>query len=67
MKIRVNGREQNLANSATTVAELLGHLGVPTQKTAIEVNGSIVDQESFDETRLNDGDTVEIVSFVGGG
>ena len=34
---------------------------------AVERNGSIVKRGDYDKTVLQDGDTVEIVQFVGGG
>ena len=34
---------------------------------AVERNGSIVKRIDYDKTVLQDGDTVEIVQFVGGG
>ena len=34
---------------------------------AVERNGSIVKRSDYDKTVLQDGDTVEIVQFVGGG
>lgn len=34
---------------------------------AVERNGSIIKRDDYDKTVLQDGDTVEIVQFVGGG
>ena len=34
---------------------------------AVERNGSIVKRNDYDKTVLQDGDTVEIVQYVGGG
>lgn len=34
---------------------------------AVELNGEIVSKNKFEETNINDEDTLEIVSFVGGG
>lgn len=34
---------------------------------AVERNGSIIKRSHYDKTVLQDGDTVEIVQFVGGG
>ena len=41
--------------------------GYQIARVAIERNGSILPKASFAETMLEDGDTLEIVSFVGGG
>lgn len=34
---------------------------------AVECNGSIVPKTSYEEKLLEDGDSLEVVSFVGGG
>lgn len=34
---------------------------------AVEKNGEILPKSEYDTTYLNDGDKIEIVSFVGGG
>ena len=41
--------------------------GRPTERVAVEKNGEIVPRALYGKTRLEDGDRVEIVSFVGGG
>ena len=41
--------------------------GYQIARVAMERNGSILPKASFAETMLEDGDTLEIVSFVGGG
>ena len=43
--------------------------GPPTipQRIAVERNGEIVPRRTYGETVLQDGDVLEIVSFVGGG
>ena len=38
-----------------------------TEDNAVERNGDIVPKAQYDETVLKDGDSVEVVSFVGGG
>ncbi len=63
--IRVNGEERQVA--AATVAELLASLGLPTQKVAVERNLEIVPRSLYAQTRLSDGDAIEIVHFIGGG
>jgi sulfur carrier protein len=38
-----------------------------TDRVAIELNREIVSREQWPQTRLHDGDRLEIVHFVGGG
>ena len=39
----------------------------PLERIAVEINEAIVPKSQYDTVVLNDGDTVEVVSFVGGG
>ena len=66
MIVHVNGENQNLPNGLT-VAELLHMLGIHTEQVAVELNLKIVDRGEFSSSVLHDGDTVEILSFIGGG
>ena len=47
--------------------QLLDCLEVEPARVAIELNGSIVRRELWDETPVEGGATLEIVQFVGGG
>jgi thiamine biosynthesis protein ThiS len=66
MKITVNGEQRDAAGD-TTVLALLETLGLNPQGTVVERNGVIVDRSAFAETVLAEGDTLELVRFVGGG
>ncbi len=66
MQITVNGETRDVADGLT-VAGLLETLGVPRQATAVEVNRDLVPRSQHAEHALADGDTVEIVTLVGGG
>ena len=46
---------------------LLKRLEIDARRVAVEHNLAIVKRAAFDDTIVNDGDTVEIVNFVGGG
>jgi len=50
-----------------TVGEYLATTTYDKKRIAIERNGDIVPKAQYDETVLCDGDSIEIVSFVGGG
>ncbi|MGN0098317.1 MAG: sulfur carrier protein ThiS [Candidatus Methanomethylophilaceae archaeon] len=63
--VRVNGRETPL--STTNAAEFVSSLGYDMQRIAVELNGDICPRSSLESTVLRDGDSLEIVSFVGGG
>ena len=46
---------------------LLVQLGLDPSHVAVERNGEIVPRATFDATTLQAADTLEIVTFVGGG
>ena len=63
--VKINGEELNIAGK--TVAEYLRATNYDPKRIAVERNGDIVPKAQYGETVLKDGDSVEIVSFVGGG
>jgi sulfur carrier protein len=66
MRLKVNGDTIEVAKDAS-VRELLEELGIEPAGVAVEVNLSIVKKSEYMNVRLKEGDTVEIVNFVGGG
>jgi sulfur carrier protein len=64
--VLVNSKPQQLDDGAT-VAALVETLGLSLQRVAIEVNLELVTHTRWADFKLNEGDRVEIVSFVGGG
>jgi thiamine biosynthesis protein ThiS len=51
----------------TTVTQLLNQLRIVAGRVAVEINLAVIDRDAFERTTLQEGDRVEIVSFVGGG
>ena len=66
MTITVNGRLQE-AEPGATLASLMAASGVDPARTVAERNGEVVERARFGETRLAEGDRIELVRFVGGG
>lgn len=66
MTILLNGDPHELPGPLT-VAELLGRLEIDSRRVAVEHNLTIVKRAAFDETVVREGDSIEIVNFVGGG
>lgn len=64
--IRVNGEKEEYA-SVMTVMEYVTAKGYRTNRIAVERNGEIVPKNAYDNTVIQDGDSLEVVSFVGGG
>ena len=63
--VKVNGTELDIAGK--TVSEYLATSSYDPKRIAVERNGDIVFKSLYDATVLENGDSLEIVSFVGGG
>ncbi len=63
--ITLNGDTRR--TQAATIADLVRELDLVPEKVAVERNGAIVPRSTLEEAALGDGDTLEIVHFVGGG
>lgn len=61
----INGDSKQV--EVRTLAELVEKLGMKSDRVAIELNREIVSRPQWAETKLNEGDRLEIVHFVGGG
>jgi thiamine biosynthesis protein ThiS len=66
MKVTVNGNEREVAEG-TTIAQLVEQLKLKTDRIATEHNLAVIPKARYAETRLAEGDRLEIVTFVGGG
>ena len=66
IEIVVNGEPHSVPDGST-VSELLDSLGLPADRVAVEYNREILKKDRWPETRLQAGDRLEIVHFVGGG
>ena len=63
--VKINGEMQEAEGK--TLTEYLESAGYQKQRVAVERNGEIVPKAEYDRTVLADGDSIEVVSFVGGG
>jgi thiamine biosynthesis protein ThiS len=66
MQLTVNGK-QTEAVAGSTVQSLLDQLRLDCRQVVVERNQTIVPRQRFAEEHLVEGDTLEIVHFVGGG
>ena len=65
ISIIVNGESRRTASGS--IADLVRSLELDPAKVAVERNGEIVPRSTLADVPLADGDTLEIVHFVGGG
>ena len=64
--ISVNGEHRRVP-AGITIAALAAELGLAPTKVAVERNMEIVPRSTLGDVTIEDGDTFEIVTFVGGG
>ena len=69
MKLTINGREREFPElqSDSRLQHLVELLQLKADRVAVERNGDIVPRARWAEVRLEDGDKLEVVQFVGGG
>ncbi len=66
MQLVLNGKETDVADTVTIQSLLEGN-NIPPEAVVVELNGNIVPGSEFGTTRLNEGDHLEVLRFVGGG
>ena len=66
MFLTVNGEKYEHRGDGTVPA-LFAELGAMPEHTAVTVNGDLIFAKDWQIFKLNDGDTVEVLTFVGGG
>jgi sulfur carrier protein len=66
MVLRINGESREIPQ-LDSLAALVEHLDMKADRLAIELNRDIVPRDRWASTALKDGDSLEIVHFVGGG
>ena len=65
MELKVNGEIRN--TDISSLYDLITEMGLNPSRVAAELNGNIVPRAEFKNTVLKNGDSLEIVNFVGGG
>ena len=66
MVLKINGIDKNI-HSSTNLAELLLELEIVLPHCAVALNQEVVPSSKLKQTKIHDGDDVEIVHAVGGG
>lgn len=64
--VRVNGEEVNNA-SGLSLEEFLIRERYVLERIVVELNGEIMPKAQYKQTNIKDGDSLEVISFVGGG
>ena len=69
MKIKLNGEIKTIdySDEEFFLEVLIEHLDYQPQLVVVELNGVIINPQEWINTKIKDGDCLEIVTIVGGG
>ena len=69
MNIKLNGEIKaiNHSDEEFFLEGLIAHLGYKPQLVVVELNGTIINPKEWTNTKIKDGDCLEVVTIVGGG
>lgn len=66
IRVRVNGKDRDIEHGLT-VRSLLESLELKPGMVVVELNREILERDSYAAITVSEGDTLELVHFVGGG
>ena len=66
MQVTLNGEARDV-EAGTTVGALVDVITSDRSRVAVERNKKIVPRAAYDESRVEDGAVIELVTMVGGG
>jgi len=64
--LKINGQDKKIYSSSN-LAELLCELEITSPHCAVALNQEVVPSSKLDQTKIREGDNIEIVHAVGGG
>lgn len=64
--IILNGEQRKLAEELD-LESLIEHFSLPDKRIAVELNNKVIRRGEWGTVKVNDGDKLEVVHFVGGG
>ncbi|MCH2465207.1 MAG: sulfur carrier protein ThiS [Gemmatimonadetes bacterium] len=66
IQVRLNGKDRDVT-SGHTVQSLLEAIELNPLAVVVELNREILDRNRYSDFDIREGDTIEVVHFVGGG
>ena len=69
MNLRINGEIKTINHSEEELflENLIEHLNYQPQLVVVELNGTIINPQKWMNTKIKNGDCLEVVTIVGGG
>ncbi|MCX7982805.1 MAG: sulfur carrier protein ThiS [Syntrophales bacterium] len=65
--VKINGKVTNIGQDVRTVWDVIQKEGLTPDEVVVEYNLQVLPRDSWGITNLKEGDSLEILSFVGGG
>lgn len=66
IQVRLNGKDREV-QADHTVRSLIESLDLHPSLVVVELNREILERDRYGDVPVQDGDTIELVHFVGGG
>ncbi len=66
IKIKLNGKDKEITGRMS-VSRFLEELKINPEGVVVELNLQVLNKGRYEATNLKEGDSVEIINFVGGG
>jgi sulfur carrier protein len=68
-QLKINGIEKTFspAQFPATVGHLLSSMNIEPVTVVVEIDGQIIQRVNFNDTPLSQGQSIELIRFVGGG
>jgi|TARA_Y100000588_G_scaffold67000_1_gene67745 sulfur carrier protein len=66
IQVRLNGKDRDIT-FGHTVQSLLEAIEINPLAVVVEVNREILNRDQYSDVGIHEGDTIEVVHFVGGG
>ncbi|NPA45094.1 MAG: sulfur carrier protein ThiS [Chlorobi bacterium] len=67
MTITLNNRTESFKLETYTIKELLAEKKFTFKNLVIKVNGNLIKKDKYSETKVKDGDKVDIIHMISGG
>lgn len=65
MRVKINGKQEEVQE--TTLSDLLKAKNIEPRMVTVELNSKMVDRSTLRQTRIQEGDEIEFLFFMGGG
>ncbi|MBW3114482.1 MULTISPECIES: sulfur carrier protein ThiS [Bacillaceae] len=67
MELKINGQLVTVPDTIFTIEDLIHHFKLKNRTIMVEQNHTILRREEHEKATVENGDTIELVQFVGGG